>query len=710
VFTLARQVHLCRVFFCQFPITVPPGIQNTVAIVMTGTPVPNVFERANSGMQGKGGFAAVYATQLTPAATASSSLTPAAEPEVKGGLKGSSHLKDTDPINPVVAPNPAQTTPVVLSQIPTPTPIMLAEPPQIVLSALEPADVLSPPVHVEDNSVNAPSVDSSPGTSRVTAAIVSVVPLAIASSSNSILSVSALSSTEAQPAVSSLLLPSQQTQSISPQAATVAASSRNSIGENFLFPAAENQSPSEISENGKISTPFAVPLAPPAGVSFSTPVPSQPANAQDAEDASSALNASGAQSPDIMPPIDLNLVVGTMPTVNAESDSAGTPNETANTTGSVKGPLVRTLPESVSQDTVSAISLAAPLIEAQQIEPKAPVHTISAASAHISEKPTPHDMADLISALNFTTADTPIRFVSGLRENPPLSQAPTPHPSQSASLSPSLSPSASSTASQTTAPPILQATTPAQAGTANQAAASSGVTAPNAPVSKEAQSTKQDVDTQNPSVQKIPATSSAQPDAPQTPSTPTAIVIADSVMPVSTNQPGTSVSAPLPNRDSNHPTNAPDSPSSLPQTTELPAPLPASPVQMAQMVSKAAQSEMRIGLNTSAFGSVEVHTVIHANDVGVLIGSEKGDLRSLLANELPGIANTLQQQNLRLSQVNFHHGFSFSNPMHSGAGSQSRSFTPRTLGARQNDASNSEFQETPESSDIVPRAGLSILA
>jgi flagellar hook-length control protein FliK len=96
---------------------------------------------------------------------------------------------------------------------------------------------------------------------------------------------------------------------------------------------------------------------------------------------------------------------------------------------------------------------------------------------------------------------------------------------------------------------------------------------------------------------------------------------------------------------------------------------------MAQIVNKAAQSEMRIGLNTSAFGNVEVRTVIHANDVGVLIGSEKGDLRSLLSNELPAIAHTLQQKELRLNEVNFHQqGFAFSNQMSSGSDAQPRSF------------------------------------
>lgn len=107
------------------------------------------------------------------------------------------------------------------------------------------------------------------------------------------------------------------------------------------------------------------------------------------------------------------------------------------------------------------------------------------------------------------------------------------------------------------------------------------------------------------------------------------------------------------------------------------APMPvAGPAQMAQLVSRAAQSEMRIGLNTSSFGSVEVHTVVQANDVGILIGSEKGDLRSLLAAEMPGIATSLQQQNLRLNQVVFHEGSGFSGNPSSGGDSQPRYFTP----------------------------------
>jgi len=120
---------------------------------------------------------------------------------------------------------------------------------------------------------------------------------------------------------------------------------------------------------------------------------------------------------------------------------------------------------------------------------------------------------------------------------------------------------------------------------------------------------------------------------------------------------------------------------------------------------------MRIGLNTSAFGSVEVRTVVRANEVGVAIGNEKGDLRSLLANELPGIANALQQQNLKLNPVSFHQGFGSSMDLSSGADS-SQSFAPRppmlpTLAADERDG------ETTERTESLPVSGngrLSILA
>ena len=153
---------------------------------------------------------------------------------------------------------------------------------------------------------------------------------------------------------------------------------------------------------------------------------------------------------------------------------------------------------------------------------------------------------------------------------------------------------------------------------------------------------------------------------------------------------------------------------SLPVTAD---PLPtagASPLQWAQIANKAGQAEMRIGLNTAEFGSVEVRTTVHASDVGVLIGSEKGDLRSLLTPELPGIANTLQQQDLRLAQVSFHQpGFDFAgNSSFSGGNSQPRSFSARPQPAvASSEASSASEPARPFEPTMSRRSsGLNILA
>ncbi len=146
----------------------------------------------------------------------------------------------------------------------------------------------------------------------------------------------------------------------------------------------------------------------------------------------------------------------------------------------------------------------------------------------------------------------------------------------------------------------------------------------------------------------------------------------------------------------------------LPPAT-LPTP---GPVQMAQMVTRASQSEMRIGLTTSAFGSVEVRTVVHAGDVGLSVGSEKGDLHSLLSNELPTIANSLQQQSLRLTQVSFHQGSGLSGNSSSGGGSQQQRFTPSTpsgTGWSKNESPEIST-ESDESYSLSGGTGLNILA
>ncbi len=148
---------------------------------------------------------------------------------------------------------------------------------------------------------------------------------------------------------------------------------------------------------------------------------------------------------------------------------------------------------------------------------------------------------------------------------------------------------------------------------------------------------------------------------------------------------------------------SPDQPPSIPTTQVPPSPevqTTAGPVQLAQLSSRPELAEMRIGLSTTAFGGVEVRTVVHANDVGVLIGSEKGDLRGLLQNDLPVIANTLQEQNLRLHSVNFMQGFAFSN----NGGSPGRDQSQQRSFYSQRSAENLNAPDQSSDGDVQPPA------
>jgi hypothetical protein len=165
------------------------------------------------------------------------------------------------------------------------------------------------------------------------------------------------------------------------------------------------------------------------------------------------------------------------------------------------------------------------------------------------------------------------------------------------------------------------------------------------------------------------------------------------------------VKSPLPNAASSAANPAP----AIPQ-----APPPTGPVQLAQMANRIGQSEMRIGLNTSAFGNVEVRTVVHASDVGLTIGSEKGDLRGLLSTEMAALTSNLQQQNLRLNNVNFTQGFGFSNSMTGGGSQQQGSSTPQpaqpSFHTSWNEDSAAEASDIPMQQFNYASGSLSILA
>jgi hypothetical protein len=88
--------------------------------------------------------------------------------------------------------------------------------------------------------------------------------------------------------------------------------------------------------------------------------------------------------------------------------------------------------------------------------------------------------------------------------------------------------------------------------------------------------------------------------------------------------------------------------------TVNPSPLRSSgQVELARLVNGVGQSEMHIGLQTQAFGSVKVHTIVHESQVGLTVGSERGDLHNLMAPEMSGLHSAFRLQNLRFDGIRF---------------------------------------------------------
>jgi hypothetical protein len=89
----------------------------------------------------------------------------------------------------------------------------------------------------------------------------------------------------------------------------------------------------------------------------------------------------------------------------------------------------------------------------------------------------------------------------------------------------------------------------------------------------------------------------------------------------------------------------------LPRNETTPAVIP--DIQGARLVNRSGQEEMHIGLRTPAFGNVEVHTVVRQSEIGVSVGSEKGDLHNFLSAEVPSLQANLREQDLTFNNIRF---------------------------------------------------------
>jgi len=134
------------------------------------------------------------------------------------------------------------------------------------------------------------------------------------------------------------------------------------------------------------------------------------------------------------------------------------------------------------------------------------------------------------------------------------------------------------------------------------------------------------------------------------------------------------------------------------------------------MVNGALQSEMHIGLRTQAFGNVEVHTVVHENQLGLTLGSERGNLRGLLNSEVPSLQTAFRQQDLRLETIRFLEGSGTTGSALSGGGDQqARSFSqsstaPQSTVADEGADANERPDAAEEDLDLTGNTKLSVLA
>lgn len=129
----------------------------------------------------------------------------------------------------------------------------------------------------------------------------------------------------------------------------------------------------------------------------------------------------------------------------------------------------------------------------------------------------------------------------------------------------------------------------------------------------------------------------------------------------------------------------------------------------ARFADSSGQSEMHIDLRSVAFGNVEVHTTVRESQIGLAVGSDRGDLHTFLTAEMPGLQAAFRQQEMRFDQIHFlgqgnaASGFSGGAESHSGFSRQGRAPLPAGPAPAMHSTNDPEIA-------VAPGAGLNIHA
>jgi hypothetical protein len=93
-------------------------------------------------------------------------------------------------------------------------------------------------------------------------------------------------------------------------------------------------------------------------------------------------------------------------------------------------------------------------------------------------------------------------------------------------------------------------------------------------------------------------------------------------------------------------------------------------VNDAQLTTAASQTEMRIAMQTTKLGAIEIHARVSGDQVGAAIIVEKRDAHAALAVELPALQQSLSDKQLRVEQVALSQGSLSSTAGDAGASAQ----------------------------------------
>ena len=107
---------------------------------------------------------------------------------------------------------------------------------------------------------------------------------------------------------------------------------------------------------------------------------------------------------------------------------------------------------------------------------------------------------------------------------------------------------------------------------------------------------------------------------------------------------------------------------------EQTAGLPPLAIQSARVLEHMGQTEMRVGVNTASFGTVELHATVNQDQIGASITTTHLELHAAMMAEMPSLQRAMEQHHLRLDSfdLNAHPGSQHSGSSASGNHSQSQ--------------------------------------